>query len=102
MDTFENTIPLVMKELEESLSAGDTRQAMLHAHSIKGTAANLSAMELSQIAAEIEKALRNGDEAHSKTFLAPLKKSLSTCLTAFPEIRKELTGGFVVLDGGNE
>lgn len=47
------------KQLEESISAGDTHQAFMHAHTMKGIAANLEIGCLLEILVPMTEDLRN-------------------------------------------
>jgi HPt (histidine-containing phosphotransfer) domain-containing protein len=53
----ENTI----KELEDTLSAGDMEKARIAAHTLKGTSANLSLTELYKQSLEIETQIKAGN-----------------------------------------
>ena len=59
--------------LEEALSAGDTEKASSLIHALKGVAANLSLVKLSELSAELEHKVKDGLD-HSETF-AELKNA---------------------------
>ena len=63
LNTFFEHIPDTIAKLEESLDKADQPGVVLHAHSIKGAAANAGGEALSEIAREIEMAGRKGDLA---------------------------------------
>ena len=63
LNTFFEHIPDTIAKLEESLDKADQPGGVLHAHSIKGAAANAGGEALSEIAREIEMAGRKGDLA---------------------------------------
>ncbi|MBF0381280.1 MAG: response regulator [Magnetococcales bacterium] len=54
----------VPNQVEDALKSGDNSQALKLLHSLKGTSGNLSAKELSNVAIEMEAAIKNG-ETHS-------------------------------------
>ena len=60
--------------LRDALEASDERAAILYAHSLKGTAANLGINRLSSAAAKVEYALRAGGLADAKTGFFALEK----------------------------
>ena len=49
------------KKIRQALAQGDLEQARRMAHSLKGVAANIGANELSQVAAKLEQALKQGN-----------------------------------------
>jgi HPt (histidine-containing phosphotransfer) domain-containing protein len=60
--------------LRDALEASDERAAVLYAHSLKGTAANLGLNGLSSGAAKVEYELRAGGFANAKTGFFALEK----------------------------
>ncbi len=60
--------------LRGALQASDDCAAVLYAHSLKGTAANLGLNGLSSAAAKVEYALRAGGLADAKTGFSALEK----------------------------
>lgn len=67
-------VPPQMEGLETSLAADDADGVRRHAHAIKGSAANISALRMHQVAAMIEKAAKEGDLADAPQRLAMLKE----------------------------
>ena len=63
------------KRLVVLFDKGDYANAIYEAHSIKGTAANLGLVEISQIAANIHLNLKREDELQVKTMLKELEKA---------------------------
>jgi len=53
--------------LEEALNTGATEEASRLIHTLKGVAANLSLIKLSEISSELEHKVKNGVD-HSETF----------------------------------
>lgn len=71
---FLDDTPLRIRELEESLAAGDEGKFVRAAHSIKGSAANLGAVQVRAIA----EALEHRSRADGLAGLAPLIGELIT------------------------
>lgn len=67
-------------QIEAALVAGDTATAHLLAHSIKGTAGNLGALELSGAASELEKAIRENRAEPAGLEYEDFCKALNTVL----------------------
>lgn len=57
---FCDDVPRILAELKTTLKVGDLPAATRHAHSIKSSAANIGATNLSEAARSAENALRNG------------------------------------------
>ncbi len=64
----------LLGRLNGALKAADMHAAVLNAHSLKGTAANLGLNGLSSAAAKVEQALRIGSHAEAETTFFALKK----------------------------
>ncbi|MGH7194253.1 MAG: Hpt domain-containing protein, partial [Candidatus Saccharimonadales bacterium] len=67
LEKFQQQVGVDLEELERSIHARNAEQAALLAHRIKGAAANVSATEVSRIAADLERmgraaSLDNADE----------------------------------------
>ncbi len=60
LDYFKQDTRELFSSLEESLLAGDQKMAEKHAHTIKGSAANVGARALSSAALEVERTAREG------------------------------------------
>ncbi|MEE9465717.1 MAG: response regulator [Candidatus Neomarinimicrobiota bacterium] len=80
MKIFLNDLPSRFTELQAALEQDDLGAAVLPAHTIKGASANLGAMELKHIAAQVEAAARNGD----RSVVGPLHEQL---LAAYERIK---------------
>lgn len=61
------------QQLEDQLSSGNTADATAMAHTIKGVAANLSLIEVSAIAQNLEQALKNNEPYEA--FVAELRSA---------------------------
>lgn len=57
---FERNITGYLESLRRAIDSGDIEQVRLHAHAIKGTAANISAYRMKETAAAIEVMAREG------------------------------------------
>lgn len=74
----------LVTQLETAISGHDPDQVRLHAHSIKGAAANIGATAVADLASEIEHAGRDGD--------------LATAEQHFPQMRQRIECVFAVLE----
>ena len=101
-DVYEKSLILTIKEIEkcdrharEFLTLGDLHNFSIEVHSMKGSLANIGAMELSAQARELEKASDNSDidfcSANLPSFLADLNTFKNKILKAVTE-KKQDTG----------
>ncbi len=81
---LENT-PALISKLRKALEAGDDEEARGLAHTLKGSAANLSANILMGFAAEAETALRAGNPGRAKALMEEIEE-------AFGELKAEVEG----------
>jgi HPt (histidine-containing phosphotransfer) domain-containing protein len=72
----------LMNELREHLSRGRVDQAARIAHTIKGSAANLSAEQVRQIAGEMEACLSRGEIKPGSALVDPLAAAREACFIA--------------------
>ena len=79
IDCVDRDLPL----LEEAIAAADRENAALHAHSIRGTAGNLSADRICAIANRLETAAKEGE-------LADLEPLVATLHGAFEQFKQEV------------
>jgi len=82
---FEESESLIV-QLEEAIKNGDCTQAAMHAHAIKGSAANINALNISGLALEIESGGKNNNRSAVESNF-PLLKS------AFTQLKKEYASG---------
>ncbi|MBK8478578.1 MAG: Hpt domain-containing protein [Opitutaceae bacterium] len=73
---FLEDLPHTAEKLQVSLLANDTKNATLHAHAIKGAAANMGGEWLRQTAAAMETAGRAGDAIAMKALLPELQERM--------------------------
>jgi len=78
LDSFNNNISDIEKKLEQSIRAGNFSDIQLHAHSIKGAAATVSAISSQTIAKTIEIAAQTEELATIKKSFALLKIELAS------------------------
>ena len=78
---FLNDVPGQFGRLKESLERGDSSVARLHAHSLKGAAANLSAESFRAVCGELQEAAAAGDISLASSLLPKLKKQLNLLKT---------------------
>ena len=97
-DVFKKSLQLTIGEIEKCdrnlnqfLASGDMRNFTIEAHSMKGTLANIGAMELSERARELEKAAGLGDSDFCT-------KSLPSFIKAILDLYSGLTAAFAEKD----
>ncbi len=79
IDSFETYFPELMKDISRALAEYDGKSLRGKAHSIKGSAANLGALELSGMAAELE------IQGFQVDFGKPVDQALQEAFQAFVE-----------------
>ena len=79
IDSFEEYFPELMKDISKALAEYDGETLRAKAHSIKGSAANLGALELSALAAELEM------QGFQVDFGKPVDQALREAFRAFTE-----------------
>jgi PAS domain S-box-containing protein len=80
---FLRDVPLQIRKLRGHVEAGATSEAEFMAHSIQGSAANISGLALRVVAMELEQLGRNGD-------LAALRQGLGEVERQFEKLREAL------------
>jgi Amt family ammonium transporter len=83
---FEPEIGRDVQRLDDAIQAGDIPRIANVAHTLKGSAANLSAARLSAWASEIEQAARRKDEHNYGELLNELRAEFERCLAFLPEL----------------
>jgi HPt (histidine-containing phosphotransfer) domain-containing protein len=76
LDRFQTQVGGDVERLRQAVLDGDASQATRLAHSIKGSAANVSALGLSQAAAVLETQARAGKLKEAEPCLAELSREL--------------------------
>lgn len=65
IDSFQGNLDELITAIDTAMENNNHKDLMLHAHSLKGSAANLGAMRISQIAADIESTAKSGSDINS-------------------------------------
>lgn len=75
-------LPLEVVKLQELCKGDDSQAIHLHAHTIKGMAANLCASTLRDICLRIETAAKDDDLNSARTFLPELEQTMLMTIEA--------------------
>ncbi|MHC4886820.1 MAG: Hpt domain-containing protein [Planctomycetota bacterium] len=78
-------LPLMLEALECSLEQGDLEEAVRHAHSIKGAAANLAGHRVQRAALMVEVAARAGNPGDAHHHLVGLREACTAFLARLQE-----------------
>lgn len=89
LDLAIETVSAAFEEISRSLMTRDRQITQARAHSIKGCAGNLGAMELSRIAAEIEEKSRNDQLMVVDVLLPRLKAAIAAFVDDVAAFKKE-------------
>jgi len=81
LEAFWRSTENLINQLQSQIAIGDTTSARQSAHAIKGSAANVGALVLQNVAAEIENSCHDGDD--------DLLSSLDLLYVNFDETRRE-------------
>jgi signal transduction histidine kinase/CheY-like chemotaxis protein/HPt (histidine-containing phosphotransfer) domain-containing protein len=82
---FQEETPLFIDELQACLDRGDLTGAANHAHSLKGSAANMNSSAMSDLAHEMEQAGRAGDHAGMASRLPELRRRFERLIATLEE-----------------
>jgi HPt (histidine-containing phosphotransfer) domain-containing protein len=80
----------VLSELVKGVAARDAALAYRTAHTLKGSAANLSAVPLQESAARIEQLARDNDFAAVEQEINDLRRELDRCIAYMPKALGQL------------
>jgi Amt family ammonium transporter len=83
---FEPEIGRDVKRLHDAIQAGDIPRVANIAHTLKGSAANLSAGRLSDLASEVEHAARRNETHDYCELLNQVRREYECCLGALPAL----------------
>jgi len=86
LEVFREYAPKTLKLLHDAATAGDWTAARRHAHTLKGSAANISAGALKTRAQETEKAIDSGFTEDAAHLLAAVDAAMNECLKAVDRI----------------
>gem|GEM_PF-1206723 len=80
----------IAADIKESLARGETQEAALLAHSLKGMAGNLSATGLYESALSLEKALKNKELSEIRQAVENTGEHLGRVLKAIQELKEDI------------
>jgi HPt (histidine-containing phosphotransfer) domain-containing protein len=80
LDKFEERLRNDWTELQEAVAASDSRRVATLAHSLKGSAGNVAATEISQVAGELERAARGQSLGSADATLERMNSEIERCL----------------------
>ena len=89
LDVFSNFVPQTVANLRAALDAGDVEATRRFAHTLKGSAANVSAEALRQIAFAAEQSASKGDLAAVRSHLPQIESLLGRCLEDVVVLKEE-------------
>jgi CheY-like chemotaxis protein len=81
---FEPEIGREVQRLEEAIHSADNARIANIAHTLQGSAANLSAARLSALAREVEHRARRNESHNHGELLAELRREFGRCIAALP------------------
>jgi two-component system sensor histidine kinase/response regulator len=84
LDKFAETVGAQVEELKSGVTSADWEQVSRVAHTIKGASANLSADQVSAVAAELEQIGRGADAGGASECLERLETEIRECLAYIP------------------
>lgn len=87
---FLENAPGRMAQIRAGIDGGDVKESEKGAHSLKSSAANVGAMKVRAIAADMERAAADGDKAQVTTLLPSLESAFSQAITALESVEKGL------------
>jgi HPt (histidine-containing phosphotransfer) domain-containing protein len=88
---FTQRAPKQLATLEQALAAGNSTELAEMAHTIKGSAANLSAEAVRAQAAALETYSRQGDLVQAAQTVDALRRELHECLSYIPSAIEQLS-----------
>jgi CheY-like chemotaxis protein/anti-sigma regulatory factor (Ser/Thr protein kinase) len=88
MSVFVNDIADQLTAFDEALADDDAKSCQLHAHSIKGSSANVSAQKLHSLGKALEASAREGELKTLKARLPELKNAVDEILKRFNDYLK--------------
>ncbi|HSW30271.1 MAG TPA: Hpt domain-containing protein [Longimicrobiales bacterium] len=88
---FLTNAPGRMTQIRSGIEAGDIKEAEKGAHSLKSSSANVGAMHLRTVAADMERVAADGDAAAVSALLPPLQIAFSQAISALESVEKGLS-----------
>jgi HPt (histidine-containing phosphotransfer) domain-containing protein len=86
-DRFEREAESALQQLERSISTGETDRTARLVHSLKGTAAILSAAALYDLTVRLERMARNGEMRYAAECYEQLRDEMNRCVKYLPRAR---------------
>lgn len=90
LQVFVETAPNEVAAMQETLAKGDAEGLRLHAHTLKGSAANVGASLLSQQSKEIEESAKVADLSGIGDGLTELENTLNQVLSSLKDYKDEI------------
>lgn len=90
LEVFIATAPNELTAIQQTLNSQDAEGLRLHAHTLKGSAANVGATYLSQLAKNIEEAAKSGNLPSAGEEVNELKDALNKVLSALQDYIKNI------------
>lgn len=87
---FESEIGGEVQRLQDAIKAADNQRIAIVAHTLTGSAANLSAERLSTLARDLEHAARRGETHNHAELLEEVRREFDHCVAALPVLRQAL------------
>lgn len=78
LSSFIDIVPNTLADIEKALADGDASSLQLHAHTLKGSSANIGATELPNLALVLEKAGKDGHTHNLDAVLTAVKAETQT------------------------
>ena len=91
LSVFEPEIGRELVRLDDAIKSGDNPRIANVAHTLKGSAANLSAARLSALASDVEYAARRNESHNHAGLLVELRREFDRCLAALPAVHCRVT-----------
>jgi Amt family ammonium transporter len=91
LSVFEPEIGRELVRLDDAIKSGDNPRIANVAHTLKGSAANLSAARLSALASDVEYAARRNESHNHAGLLVELRREFDRCLAALPAVHSRVT-----------
>ena len=87
---FLENAPARMAQIREGLSGGDVKESEKGAHSLKSSAANVGALRVRDIAANMERAASGGDSTAAHQLLPSLETAFTEAISALESAERGL------------
>lgn len=88
---FLENAPGRMEQIRGGLGGGDPKEAEKGAHSLKSSAANIGAMHVRDLAAEVERTTSDGDPVAGAQILPQLEDAFAKVIAALEAVERGLS-----------